>query len=125
MRYDKSGIGWGRGDAVYACDAKTGNCSDFHSYFIALARSIGIPARFAIGATILLAAPATYLILKIVNATVGLRVSEDDEDAGMDLSQHSERAYAIGDTPMGEQVVARSEMPSESMIPELGKPVAQ
>jgi len=52
MRYDKSGIGWGRGDAVYACDAKTGNCSDFHSYFIALARSIGIPARFAIGATI-------------------------------------------------------------------------
>jgi transglutaminase-like putative cysteine protease len=52
MRYDKSGTGWGRGDAVYACDAKTGNCSDFHAYFIALARSINIPARFAIGATI-------------------------------------------------------------------------
>ena len=52
MRYDKSGSGWGKGDAVYACDAKTGNCSDFHSYFIALARSVGIPARFAIGATI-------------------------------------------------------------------------
>jgi transglutaminase-like putative cysteine protease len=52
MRYDKSGIGWGRGDAIHACDARTGNCSDFHAYFIALARSIGIPARFAIGATI-------------------------------------------------------------------------
>lgn len=52
MRYDKSGSGWGRGDAKYACDVRTGNCSDFHSYFIALARSIGIPARFAIGATI-------------------------------------------------------------------------
>jgi transglutaminase-like putative cysteine protease len=52
MRYDKSGIGWGRGDAMYACDARTGNCSDFHAYFIALARSIEIPARFAIGATI-------------------------------------------------------------------------
>ncbi len=52
MRYDKSGMGWGRGDAIYACDAKTGNCSDFHAYFIALARSVGIPARFAIGATI-------------------------------------------------------------------------
>src|ERR1700736_6039724 len=52
MRYDKSGTGWGKGDAVYACDAKTGNCSDFHSYFIALSRSVGIPARFAIGATI-------------------------------------------------------------------------
>jgi transglutaminase-like putative cysteine protease len=52
MRYDKSGTGWGRGDAIYACDVKTGNCTDFHAYFIALARSIGIPARFAIGATI-------------------------------------------------------------------------
>src|SRR6266568_1035523 len=52
MRYDKSGTGWGRGDALYACDARTGNCTDFHAYFIALARSIGIPARFAIGATI-------------------------------------------------------------------------
>jgi transglutaminase-like putative cysteine protease len=52
MRYDKSGAGWGRGDAVYACDVRTGNCTDFHAYFIALARSIGIPARFAVGATI-------------------------------------------------------------------------
>ena len=52
MRYDKSGKGWGRGDAMYACDARTGNCSDFHAYFIALARSVAIPARFAIGATI-------------------------------------------------------------------------
>lgn len=52
MKYDKTGTGWGRGDAIYACDARTGNCTDFHSYFIALARSIGIPARFAIGATI-------------------------------------------------------------------------
>jgi Transglutaminase-like superfamily len=52
MRYDKSGTGWGRGDAMYACDVQTGNCTDFHAYFIALARSIGIPARFAIGATI-------------------------------------------------------------------------
>jgi transglutaminase-like putative cysteine protease len=52
MRYMKYGSGWGQGDAVYACQALTGNCSDFHSYFIALARSIGIPARFAVGATI-------------------------------------------------------------------------
>ena len=52
MRYMKYGTGWGKGDAVYACDARTGNCSDFHSYFIALCRSVGIPARFAIGASI-------------------------------------------------------------------------
>ena len=52
MRYMKYGTGWGKGDAVYACDTRTGNCTDFHSYFIALSRSVGIPARFAIGAAI-------------------------------------------------------------------------
>jgi transglutaminase-like putative cysteine protease len=52
MRYMKYGTGWGKGDAVYACDARTGNCTDFHSYFIALSRAVGIPARFAIGASI-------------------------------------------------------------------------
>jgi hypothetical protein len=52
MRYMKFGDGWGQGDAVYACNALYGNCTDYHAYFIALARSIGIPARFAIGASI-------------------------------------------------------------------------
>jgi transglutaminase-like putative cysteine protease len=49
MTYDKSGQGWGRGDAVYACNVKKGNCTDSHSLFIAIARSRGIPARFTIG----------------------------------------------------------------------------
>jgi len=49
MRYDKTGTGWGRGDVLYACDAKKGNCTDFHSLFIAMARSQSIPARFEIG----------------------------------------------------------------------------
>src|SRR5258708_2046084 len=49
MRYDKTGTGWGQGDVLYACDAKKGNCTDFHSLFIAMARSQGIPARFEIG----------------------------------------------------------------------------
>jgi transglutaminase-like putative cysteine protease len=52
MRYMKYGEGWGKGDAVYACNARTGNCTDFHAYFIALARAADIPARFAIGAAI-------------------------------------------------------------------------
>jgi transglutaminase-like putative cysteine protease len=49
MRYDKTGTGWGHGDVLYACDAKKGNCTDFHSLFIAMARSQAIPARFEIG----------------------------------------------------------------------------
>jgi transglutaminase-like putative cysteine protease len=49
MRYDKTGTGWGRGDAEWACDSKRGNCTDFHSVFISMARSQRIPARFEIG----------------------------------------------------------------------------
>jgi transglutaminase-like putative cysteine protease len=49
MTYDKSGIGWGRGDVIYACNARHGNCTDFHSLFIGMARAAGIPARFIIG----------------------------------------------------------------------------
>jgi transglutaminase-like putative cysteine protease len=49
MHYDKSGEGWGRGDAVWGCDSKRGNCTDFHSVFIGMMRSSGIPARFEIG----------------------------------------------------------------------------
>lgn len=51
MRYAKDG-NHGTGDAVYACDSKSGNCTEFHSFFISLARTAGIPARFAIGAAI-------------------------------------------------------------------------
>jgi transglutaminase-like putative cysteine protease len=49
MRYDKSGTGWGHGDTLWACDSKRGNCTDFHSLFISMTRSQGIPARFEIG----------------------------------------------------------------------------
>lgn len=49
MKYDKSGTGWGRGDTLYACNAKKGNCTDFHALFISMARSQQIPARFQIG----------------------------------------------------------------------------
>ena len=49
MSYDKSGTGWGNGDIYWACDAKRGNCTDFHALFIGLNRAVGIPAKFEIG----------------------------------------------------------------------------
>jgi transglutaminase-like putative cysteine protease len=49
MRYAKEGTEWGRGDVNWVCDSRFGNCTDFHSLFIALARSQKIPARFEIG----------------------------------------------------------------------------
>ena len=37
----------------------------------------------------------SFIILKIVDATVGLRVEEDEERMGLDLSQHNERGYNL------------------------------
>jgi len=49
-----------------------------------------------------MAVALTYVILKVVDALVGLRVSDEDEMAGLDLSQHSETAYAMGGGQYGE-----------------------
>lgn len=50
MKYGKpEGKGWGNGDSEYACQEGVGNCTDFHSLFISLARSRKIPAKFEIG----------------------------------------------------------------------------
>jgi Amt family ammonium transporter len=74
----------------------------------------------AVLATMALAAPVTYLILKLVDATVGLRVSEESEVNGLDLSQHSENAYA--GTSLGEHVApmvaAREPLLAEGLRPE-------
>ncbi|HEU4414417.1 MAG TPA: transglutaminase-like domain-containing protein [Candidatus Angelobacter sp.] len=52
MKYDKTGTGWGKGDTLWACDSKRGNCTDFHSVFISMARAQKIPARFEMGLSI-------------------------------------------------------------------------
>lgn len=39
------------------------------------------------------AAVVTLILLKIIDATIGLRVSQDDEVRGLDLSQHGEEGY--------------------------------
>lgn len=49
MKYSKEGKGWGNGDAVWACQSKFGNCTDFHSLFISLARAQKIPSKFEMG----------------------------------------------------------------------------
>jgi Amt family ammonium transporter len=49
----------------------------------------------AAGATWVLAAGMTVLILLVVNATIGLRVTEPEEIEGLDLSQHGEVGYNL------------------------------
>jgi Amt family ammonium transporter len=46
-------------------------------------------------ATIVYAFVVTWILLKVVDATMGLRVPQEDEVVGLDLSQHGERAYNL------------------------------
>ena len=46
-----------------------------------------------IGITALLSGVVTFVLLKIISATVGLRVAHEDEHNGLDLSDHGESAY--------------------------------
>ena len=47
----------------------------------------------AIVVTWVLAAVATFIILKVLDATMGLRVSQDEELKGLDITQHGEEGY--------------------------------
>jgi len=49
----------------------------------------------AVGVTLLYAIVGTFVIYKIIDATIGMRVVEKDEDLGLDLAQHRERAYTV------------------------------
>ena len=46
-----------------------------------------------VAATIAWTAVVTFVILKVIDAVVGLRVSEEQETQGLDISQHEEKAY--------------------------------
>jgi Amt family ammonium transporter len=48
-----------------------------------------------VAATMIYSFVLTFIILKVVDATVGLRVAEQDEITGLDLSQHGEVGYNL------------------------------
>ena len=59
----------------------------------------GKPGQFGVqlltaGVSLVFAFLGTLIILKLVDWTVGLRVAVDEEERGLDISQHEERAYS-------------------------------
>ena len=57
-------------------------------------KQLGIQA-LAVLITWVYSAVVTFVLLKIINAVIGLRVSDDGEDAGLDVDQHGENAYGL------------------------------
>ena len=54
-----------------------------------------VPQLIGVGVTVLWSAGATWVILKVIDATMGLRVHEDTEISGLDLAEHAEVGYAL------------------------------
>jgi ammonium transporter, Amt family len=52
-----------------------------------------VPQIVSIVATAVFAVIGTFIILKVLDAVMGLRVSQDDEVQGLDVSQHGEEGY--------------------------------
>ena len=51
----------------------------------------------AVVATLVWSFVVTFVIAKVIDATIGLRVTPDDEAEGLDVTQHAETGYAMGD----------------------------
>src|SRR5262249_13733536 len=100
LRYDDSldvvavhGVGgtWGPlATGLFA--SKAVNADARNGLFLGDAGTLGIQI-VAIVATWIFAALVTLIILKVLDATMGLRVSTEDEQMGLDLSQHNEAGY--------------------------------
>jgi hypothetical protein len=79
---------------------------------IAKQRGLSDACMAGIAATSVYSFAVTLLILKALDVTLGLRVSEDEEVVGVDVAQHGERAYVL-DTAGGGIAVPPNPAPVE------------
>jgi Amt family ammonium transporter len=70
----------------------------------------------AIGVVWVYSFGVTALILKVLDLTIGLRVSEEEEDLGLDVTQHGERGYVL-DEPAGLPIQQYSAQPAAMPSP--------
>jgi Amt family ammonium transporter len=75
--------------AVFASQVFGGNQGD-----LAIGRQLGVQL-FACLVTIVYTAALSYGLLKAIEATIGLRVDEDAETRGLDVSLHEETGYNL------------------------------
>jgi len=71
----------------------TVNSLGFDGVFFGGGAELLIDQLVALGATIVFSFVVTWIIAKAIDATIGLRVSNEDELVGLDQSQHAESAY--------------------------------
>jgi Amt family ammonium transporter len=74
--------------------SKTINDAGADGLFFGNAGQLGLQA-LAVVATLVYSGVGTFIIYKVLDAVIGMRVSEHDENIGLDLTQHRESAYTL------------------------------
>ena len=79
-----------------------------------------------VGVTLAFSFVASYAIAKVVDATIGLRVTEEEEIGGLDLAQHAETGYAFTEGGGGLSISSpapplTSPQPSHVKVPQGGE----
>jgi Amt family ammonium transporter len=78
--------------AVGLFATKAVNDAGSNGFFFGNPELFGIQA-LAVGVAWVYSFLVTFILLKVLDWSIGLRVSEEDEDSGLDLSQHNEMGY--------------------------------
>jgi len=71
----------------------TVNAAGFDGLLYGNPGQLGIQA-LALGIAIIFAFGVTFVLAKVLHPIIGLRVSENEEQVGLDISEHGEQAYA-------------------------------
>src|SRR5438270_9074048 len=106
------GVGGAFGALAVGLLAKAGITGDVNGLLYGNAGQLGKQA-ISLAAAAAYSFIATFVLLKLVDAVVGLRVSTEEEEVGLDLTQHGERGYMMG---VGELMVGGSH-PQDPMPP--------
>ena len=72
------------------------NSFGFDSVLFGGSTDLLIDQLTAVGATIVFSGVMSFIIAKVIDVVIGLRITPDQEDEGMDQSLHAEAAYALG-----------------------------
>jgi Amt family ammonium transporter len=115
------GIGGTFGALGVGLLAKAGISNDINGLFYGNASLLGYQA-VSVVAAFAYSFAVSFVLLKLVDATIGLRVTAEEEDAGLDLTQHGERGYIMGP---GELIVGGREPAVGASLPPLSALAAE
>ena len=74
---------------VFASSALGGSVVDLN-----IARQLGLQAA-GVGATLVYSGVLTFILVKVVDGMIGIRVTAEEENTGLDITQHNERGFSL------------------------------